>query len=274
MALAGRVAGEFTRWRSQHRNLAVSLLRREVRQRYKGSAFGLLWVFVAPLTAMIAYSVVFHYVFRIVEIEPYPLFLLSGLVVWLFFAGSAQGAASSIINNADLVKKVRFPRQLIPLSVVGGHAVTFAASLALLIPVNLIFVPEARSAALVILPLSIVLIAMMTAGFSLILSAVNVYFRDTEHILAALLLPWFFLTPIFYSPDVLPKGAEQFAWLAGLLAWGNWVSPFVDLVRDPIFFGDFPSALTVGYCLIVSLAFLGLGAWVFHRLQREMAIEL
>ena len=72
------------------------------------------------------------------------------------------------------------------------------------------------------------------------LAAANVYFRDVEHILSALLLPWFFLTPIFYSPDVLPKGAEQFEWLAGVLAWGNWVSPFIDLVRDPVFFGQWP----------------------------------
>jgi ABC-type polysaccharide/polyol phosphate export permease len=258
----------------RYRPLAISLIRREVRQRYKGSAFGLLWVFVAPLVAMIAYSVVFHYVFRIVDIDPYPLFLMSGLITWIFFSASALGAASSIVDRAALVKKVKFPRELIPLSVVGGHAVTLFASLALLVPVNLIFVPQSRSAALVILPVSIVLVAMMTAGFALILAAVNVYFRDVEHILAAVLLPWFFLTPVFYSPDVLPKGAEEFEWLAGVLAWGNWVSPFIDVVRDPIFFGEFPAWNTLGYCFAVAAAFLVLGIWVFNRLQAEMAIEL
>ena len=148
----------------RYRPLALSLIRREVRQRYKGSAFGLLWVFVAPLVAMVAYSVVFHYVFRIVDIDPYPLFLMSGLITWIFFSAGILGAASSIVDRAALVKKVAFPRELIPLSVVGGHGVTFLASLALLVPVNLIVVPETRTAALLILPISVLLVAMMTRG--------------------------------------------------------------------------------------------------------------
>ncbi len=274
MAGPGRVRRLLFEDRQRYIPLASSLIRREVRQRYKGSTFGLLWVFVAPITAMIAYSVVFHYVFRIVDIQPYPLFLISGLVTWLFFSASALGAASSIVDRAALIKKVRFPRELIPLSVVAGHGVTLLASLALIVPVNLIFVPETRNAALLILPVSVILVATMTAGFSLMLSAVNVYFRDVEHILTALLLPWFFLTPIFYSPDVLPRGAEELDWLAQLLAWGNWVSPFVDVVRDPLFFGQLPSLATFSYCVVVSLAFLVAGSWVFNRLQAEMAIEL
>jgi ABC-type polysaccharide/polyol phosphate export permease len=258
----------------RHRPLLVSLLKREVRQRYKGSALGLLWTFISPLTVMLAYALVFHYLYRVVDIPDYPLFLLSGMVTWFLFAGGALGGAQSLVANANLIKKVRFPREIIPISVVGGHAVTALAMLAVLVPVNLTVVPDSRSVALLVLPAGLLLLGTMTIGFALIVAALNVYFRDVEHILAALLLPWFFLTPIFYTPESLPKGVEQFRWLAEALNWGNWVAPYVEVVRDPLFFGRWPSPSQLAFCVAVSAAFLTFGGWVFRRLEGEMAVEL
>ncbi|MEW6582478.1 MAG: ABC transporter permease [Actinomycetota bacterium] len=258
----------------RHRPLFVSLLKREVRQRYKGSALGLLWTFIAPLSVMLAYALVFHYVYRVVDIPDYPLFLLSGMVTWFLFAGGAQGAAQSLVGNANLIKKVRFPRELIPASVVGSHLVTAVAMLAVLVPVNLAVVPAARSATLVLLPVALLLITALTVGFALIVAALNVYFRDVEHILGALLLPWFFLTPIFYTPDSLPGGAQSFQWLADVLNWGNVVAPFVVVTRDAIFHGEWPSAGQLGYCVAAAAGMLAIGLAVFRRLEREMAVEL
>jgi ABC-type polysaccharide/polyol phosphate export permease len=258
----------------RHRPLLVNLLRREIRQRYKGSALGLLWTFIAPLTVMVAYSAVFHYVYRVVEIDDYPLFLLSGMVGWFFFAGSALAASQSLVANANLIKKVRFPRQLIPFSVVGGQGVTMLAMLVVLVPINLIVVPDSRSPALVLLPIALALLGVMTYGFSLIVAALNVYFRDVEHILAAILLPWFFLTPIFYTPELFPDGVKNLAWLVEVLDWGNWMAPFVYVIRDSMFFGQWPDPGQLGYCAGVAVAFLLAGTFVFRRLDGEMAVEL
>lgn len=258
----------------RHRPLLVNLLHREVRQRYKGSALGVVWTFVAPLTVMLAYSAVFHYVYKVVDIPDYPLFLLSGMVGWFFFAGGALAASQSLVANANLIKKVRFPRQLIPLSAIGGHAVTMLAMLAMLIPVNLIVVPASRNATILLLPVALVLLAAVTVGFGLILAAVNVYLRDTEHILGALLLPWFFLTPIFYTPQSLPGGVDQFRWLADALDWGNFVAPFIYVMRDSIFFGTWPGVARISYCVIAAAVFLAVGLWTFRKLEGEMAVEL
>ena len=259
---------------ARHRPLFVNLLKREIRQRYKGSSLGLLWTFIAPLTMMVAYSALFHYVFRVVDVHDYALFFLTGMTVWILFAGSAQVGSQSLVTNANLIKKVRFPRELIPLSVVGGQAVTALAMVAILIPVNLIVVPDSRHPALVLAPVLFALLAVMSFGFTLIVAALNVYFRDVEHILGALLLPWFFLTPIFYTPELLPEGAERFQWLVDVLDWGNFVAPYVYVARDTLFFGEWPDPAQLGYCAIAAAAFFALGAWVFRRLEGEMAVEL
>lgn len=258
----------------QRRALMVTLLRREIRGRYKGSALGLAWTFVLPLSVVIAYSAIFHYVYKVVDIPDYPLFLLSGMVGWFFFAGGAQGASESIVGNANLVKKVRFPRQLIPFSAVAGHGMTMLVMLGLLIPANLIVVPDARSPAMLMLPVVLVLLGVMTYGFGLIVAAVNVYFRDVQYILGAILLPWFFLTPIFYTPDVLPKGAEEFQWLTNVLEWGNFVAPYVIAIRDSVFFGEWPGTAHLVYCTVCAAVMLAAGEWIFRRLEGEMAVEL
>ncbi len=258
----------------QRRALLVTLLRREIRGRYKGSVLGLAWAFILPFSIVVAYSAVFHYVFRIVDIPHYPLFLLAGMVGWFFFAGGLQGAAESITGNANLVKKTRFPRQLIPFSAVVGRGVTALLMLVILVPANLVVVPESRSPSFLALPLVLLLLAAMTYGFGLIVAALNVYFRDVEHILGAIMLPWFFITPIFYTPDALPPGADEFQWMVGLLEWGNVVAPYVIAIRDATFFGDWPSAAHLGYCAAAAAGLLALGEWLFRRLEGEMAVEL
>jgi lipopolysaccharide transport system permease protein len=254
--------------------LLANLLRREVRQRYKGSILGLLWAFIAPVSVMAAYAFVFHYVYRAIDIPDYPLFLLTGMAVWFFFANGIASGAPSLVQNANLVKKVAFPRQFVPLSVVGGHGVTLVAMIVVLIPVNLVLVPASRSPVILLLPVFIVLLALLTFGLALALSAVDVYFRDVEHILGAVLLPWFFLTPILYTPSALPDGVSGLQWATFALDWVNFVSPFVYAIRDVLFFGQLPSFGIWIYCLVASTVALFGGTWAFRRLEGEMAVEL
>jgi ABC-type polysaccharide/polyol phosphate export permease len=257
----------------QQRELFWSMLRREVRARYKGSTLGVVWSLVTPLVMMGAYTLVFSLIFTAAPFAHYPAFLLVGLTVWVFFAGGLQTGASSLVASANLVKKVAFERSIVPLAGTLSHLVTFAAMVAVLVPVNLVLQPETRSTMIMLVPL-IACLVIMTAGLSLALSALNVYFRDVEHILGALLLPWFFLTPIFYSLDQLPEGVSGNETAINLLRYGNPITPLVEAVHDVAFFGVWPSAGGLLYVAAATVAFALLGLWTFRRLAPEMAVEL
>jgi ABC-2 type transport system permease protein len=112
---------------------------------------------------------------------------------------------------------------------------------------------------------------MLTVGFGLLLAALNVYFRDVEHIIAALALPWFFLTPILFSLDMIPQDES---WAEDLLHYGNFVTPFILSVRDPLFMGEWPAVGDVLYCIVAATVLFVAGLNVFRRLEREMAVEL
>lgn len=257
----------------RHGPLFRNLVRREVRQRYKGSALGLIWTLIAPAIAVGAYSLVFRYLFKI-DIEHYALFLFVGLTAWTFFMGGAQAAASSLVGNANLVKKVRFPREIVPLSTMAANAFTTGAMLVLALPLCLILTSGSRLTVLALPPL-VALLAAFTAGFGLILAAVNVYFRDVEHILSAIGLPWYFVTPVMYSFATLPLlTSDGPTWVIDWLHWANPVAPFMIAIQDTLFWGRWPSTGDVIYSAVAAAVVLVVGIIVFRRLEREMAVEL
>ena len=142
---------------ARHGPLFRNLLRREVRQRYKGSALGLLWTLITPAIMVAAYTLVFHYVFRVGTIPHYSLFLFTGLTIWTFFLGGATAAASSLVANANLVKKVRFPREIVPLSSMAGQAFTAGTMFVILLPLCILLtsgslLPLVALPGLVVLP--------------------------------------------------------------------------------------------------------------------------
>ena len=257
----------------QQRELFASMLRREVRQRYKGSVLGILWSLVTPLVMMGAYTLVFSLIFTAVPFDHYPAFLLTGLSVWVFFAGGLEAGTASIVASANLVKKVAFERSIVPLASTMSHLVTFAAMVAVLVPVNLILQPETRTT-MILLPALIVCLVVMTAGLALALSALNVYFRDVQHILGALLLPWFFLTPIFYSLDQLPENVSGNELAIDVLRYGNPLTPLVESVHEVAFFGQWPSVGQLVYVGVATAVSAIVGMLVFRRLEPEMAVEL
>jgi lipopolysaccharide transport system permease protein len=255
----------------RYRELFGNLFRRDFQARYKGSALGVLWSLVNPLLLMAIYLVVFSVLFRF-DIPHYPLFLLSGLTVWLFFAGALALAGRSMIDSANLIKKVRFPRQLVPLSVVATQLVTFALMLGALIVVNLIAIPETRDTFWLAIPLGALVVAFV-AGLSLAVASANVVFRDVEHIVSALLLPLFFLTPVFYTLDLVPGASDHHA-VVTLLHWGNPLTPAIEAVRAPLFWGEWPGGGDVLYLVVETVVALAAGAWVFSRVDDRLAAEL
>lgn len=257
----------------RYRELFASLFRRDLRAKYKGSVLGLAWTLALPVTLMLVYLVVFSVLWKAqaTDVDRYWLFLLCGLPPWVFFATSLQSSARSLLENAPLIRKVRFPRQLVPLAVVATQLVAFAVMTALVIALSLAFRPEARATAVLAVPVA-ALIVLVVSGFALAVASANAVLRDVEHILAALLLPWFFLTPVLYELGRLP-GAETHAWLTDLIHWANPMTPAVLAFRDPLFFGDAPATGDLVYLVVEAVVALAAGALVFRSVDDRIAAE-
>src|SRR5438874_78255 len=244
----------------RYRELFANLFRRNFHARYRGSVLGIAWSLVNPLALMAVYLLVFGVLFPN-DIPHYSLYLLAGLACWIFFATSLQAGARSMLDSAELIKKVRFPRQLVAFSVVATQLVTYLVMLAILIVLSLVFIPSARATVWLALPLAALFVCFV-AGLALLVASLNVLFRDVEHILSAALLPWFFLTPILWRFDSLPEKAQRHHALLDLLRWGNFVAPPVYAVRDALWLGHAPRAADVLYLAVAAAAALALGAFV------------
>ena len=257
----------------RYRELFGNLFRRDLQAKYRGSALGVLWTIVNPIMLMGVYLLVFSTVLkaRFASLPHYPLFLLSGLAIWTFFAAALQSATRSMLDNANLIRKIRFPRQLVPLSVVGAHLVSFAVMLGILLVLNAIVLPRARATELLAIPLAALVVGLV-AGLALTFASLNVLFRDVEFIVAALLVPWFFLTPIIYS---LTTGSlAQHKHVIAVIHWLNPLSPAVQAVRAPLFLGQMPFWGDALYLVVSCVLALALGAYVFTRVDDQIAIEV
>lgn len=256
----------------RYRELFANLFRRDFQAKYKGSALGVLWSLLNPLVLLAVYLLVFGLIFPS-KTPHYPLYLLAGLACWIFFATSLQSAARSLIDSAELIKKVRFPRQLVALSMVATQAVTFAVMAGVLVVLSLIFVPGARGPVWLALPLAALFVCEV-AGLALTAACLNVLFRDVEHVLAAALLPWFFVTPILWSSQTLGDRALRHQTLLDVLHWVNPVAPPIFAVRDAIWSGGLPHLWDVIYLVVAAAISLVLAALVFRRVDDRIAVEL
>jgi ABC-type polysaccharide/polyol phosphate export permease len=258
----------------RYRYLFTQLVRRELRQKYKGSVLGVAWYFVNPLVLMAVYGVMLGPVLKAVNYQDYPIFILAGLLVWLFFAQSLIAAASSLVEQSALISKVRFPRETIPTAAVAVQLVPFFAMLALLIPVALIVRGSASAALLLLIPLIACMFAF-TLGLALIAATLHAYFRDVQPILTAALLPWFFISGVLFQLQggSLP-GLSSHPWLKSVLQWGNPIAPFIAAMRNVLYDGRTPSAATLLYVLTAAAIALSLGYAVFRRMQAELAVIL
>jgi len=258
----------------RYRELFGSLFRRDLRAKYKGSVLGLAWSLLHPLVLMAVYLLVFSLLWKVAEVGSgdYWLFLLCGLPAWVFFATAAQASARSLLENANLIRKVRFPRQLVPLSVVATNLVSFAVMIAVVIVLSLITLPEARATVWLAIPLG-ALFACIVAGVALSIASLNALYRDVEHLLAALLLPWFFLTPVLYSLDQLP-GVDEYPVFAFVLHWVNFITPPIEAMRAVLFYGEAPAAGDAVYTIVAAVIALAVGAFVFSRSDDRIAVEV
>ena len=257
----------------RYRELFGNLFRRDVQAKYRGSILGLAWTLANPVLLMAVYLLVFSVLWK----TPfgteghYALFLLVGLAAWLFFSQSVQAASRSMLDNANLIRKTRFPRQLVPLSIVATHLISFVVMLVGLLIVNFILLPRVRATEWLALPLALALVAI-TGGLALVVASLNVLFRDIEFLISALLLPLFFLTPVLY-PLSDPQIARR-DWVVDLIHWGNPLSPVIEALREPLFYGDLPALGDTVYTVVAAIVALALGAFVFNRVDDQIAVEV
>ncbi|TML61652.1 MAG: ABC transporter permease [Actinobacteria bacterium] len=203
----------------RYRELFGNLFRRDLQAKYKGSVLGVAWSLVNPLVLLGIYLLVFSLLWKAIPVDHPALFLLSGLAIWIFFSTSIHAASRSMLDNANLIRKTRFPRQLVPLSVVATNLVSFGVMMAVLLALDFALLPRVRGTMWLALPLGLALVGL-TAGLALAVASANVVFRDVEHLIGALLLPWFFLTPILW----IPSAFHRYHGVVRALHWANLTS--------------------------------------------------
>lgn len=245
-------------WR--YRDLVRSLVGRDLRVKYKGSTFGFGWSLLHPLVMAAVYTLAFRYVLQ-VRIERFPLFLLSGLLPWMFLAGGLVQATGSVADNGVLVRKVAFPRMVLPLGAVLSQFVQFLLMYVVVIPAALLLGSGLHVSIVGLLPVML-LQFVFTLGLGLLTSTAYVYFRDTRHLLDVALQIWFWGTPVVYSLALVPGP------LARLLAFNPmtlFVTSYQHLVLDAT--GPTPGA-SLGMVASAGVAVL-VGLAVFSRHQRR-----
>lgn len=277
-------------WR--YRELMVNLTMREIKVKYKNSVLGIVWTFLNPLLYLGVFSLVFGVILPS-GAPRYGLLLLSGLQAWNLFAMGMTAATTSITGNATLVQKVWFPREILPLSAVGASLVTFCFQMIVLF-IGLAMFKQAPAWELLPLLLPALVVALLLGtGLGLLLSALNVYFRDVQHFLELGVLTWFWFTPIVYQYDFVARaltdrwglGAERLTLLNPMIPV---VTTFQRVLYNPENFDAQTQEETFGFLmhdgiwffenLLVEIA-VGIvavifGFWVFRRLEANFGEEL
>ena len=239
-----------------YRTMIGSLIQRDLRGRYKGSVLGFAWTFLNPLLQLIVYTVVFSEIMRM-GIEDYYLFLFVALIPWIFFNSSLTGGASCIISQKEMVKKIYFPREVIPISFVTCQLVNMLLSLIVVFVVLLISGKGINLEALAFLPIIIPMIS----------SAITVYLRDIEHIIIILGTAWQFLTPVMYSVDMVPERFRPIFML-------NPMTPITVAYRDILYYKKTPEITTLVHGFVLSIILLIVGCVIFGILKKHFAEEM
>ncbi len=251
----------------RHRDLLLLLVRKDLRVKYKGTALGFFWSLLNPLLMMIVYAAVYSILFRF-QVPRYPIFLLAGLLPWNAFLSAVNGSALSIVLSGNLVRRVRFPLELLPLTTVLSSLVNLVLSLAILFIFAGVY-RQPLGAPLLTLPLLLVLQGLLSLGIALMLSAITVYFRDLEYLVGVALTVLFFATPIIYPLSALHGHQNLVFWLK--LNPLTWLAlSYQGVWHD----NRWPEGWQLAALAALDVVWVAAGWWVFRRLRRRFAEEV
>jgi ABC-2 type transport system permease protein len=268
--------------------LLAELVRKDLKVKYKNSALGFVWSLANPLLYLAVFTLVFN-VFLQGGVDNFAVLFMAGFLVWSFFNLSTLTATGAVVGNANLVRKVRFPRIVLPLSSVGFAGAHFALQMLVFLVFLVPVYPQAFGPQLWLVVPALAVALTFTVAMSLLTSALNVRYRDVEHLLEIALLAWFWLTPIVYRVALVQEQASQWmfrAYMANPMA-AVVVAMQRAIYRYPVVTGDKGELVRIlptdgyafylrwlGVAAVVSVVLLGVGLWTFRRLQADFAEEL
>ena len=249
----------------QYRELLKTNVQKEIRGKYKGSFLGILWSFLNPLLMVLVYAIVFPYIMR-TNIDNYLVYLITGVIPWNFFTTCITTGCNCVWMNGGIIKKVYFPREILPISVVVAGLINFLISCVIIL-LFVLFSGIGFSIQLLWLPLIAIIQTILSLGLLFILSAINVYIRDIEYIVGFFLNLLFYATPILYTVDMFPP---KFQWILYL----NPMTHLVDAYRDIFYYKVVPEISSLVFITIFSLLVLGIGYFIFRKLEKGFAEEV
>lgn len=254
----------------KYRQLIQSLVARELKARYRGSVLGFFWSFINPLLLLLVYTFVFSYVLpaRQPNLNPYALFLFCGILPWTWFSSSILESANVLISGGNLIKKVLFPAEVLPIVNVLANMVHFFLGLPILVGFLIYFRAPLQLSELVWFPVVVLVQLILTLGIALVVSALTVHFRDLKDILSNLVTFWFFATPIIYSMQDAPAIAKRFL---NANPFTHLAISYQEILFYPGNFGHWKWLLALG---VASTAFFLVGYYLFDRLRDTFAEEV
>lgn len=248
-----------------YRHMLKTLVKQDIRGRYKGSVFGFLWTLLNPLLLLAVYSVVFQFVFKL-DIEHYPIYLFVALMPWTTFANTIALGTNSVVSSAAILKKVYFPREILPLASVISNMINYIFSFVIIV-IALFIAGIGVSWYIVFLPVLLIIQAMFTLALTLVLSAGNVYIRDIQYIMNPVMMIWMYASPILYKVDMVPAKYMAIYKL-------NPMMHLIEGYRAILYYKQMPDFKWLGIIFGVSLVLLIIGFVVFGKLQRRFAEEV
>ena len=248
-----------------YRELLKSNIKKEVRGKYKGSFLGVLWSFVNPLLMTLVYAIVFPLLLR--SNEPhYTTFIIIAIIPWTWFTYSILQGTNTILINGGIVKKVYFPREILPISVVTSGLINFLIS-CIIIALFLLFSGIGFSMYILFLPFIVLTQYILQLGIVLIASSIDVYIRDAEYIINFFIQMLFYGTPVLYSIDMFP---EKYRWILRL----NPMSTIIESYRNIFYYKTAPNLILLTIIFLISIIILIMGILVFKKLEKGFAEEL
>lgn len=249
----------------KYRELLKSNTKKEVRGKYKHSFLGVLWSFLNPLLQILVYAIVFPLILKNNQ-EHYVVFLCCGLIPWNFFAIAINRSASTMLENGNIIKKVYFPREILPISVVLSEAINFIISTVIILAFVL-FNGISLTPYILFYPLILLVQCILILSISFIISSVTVYIRDLQHLISVALQLLFYATPIVYALDAIP---QEFAWILQY----NPMTYIINGYRDIFLNQTAPDVKILGILLVILTVICALSYMAFRKLQKGFAEEL
>ena len=246
-----------------YRELLKTNVKKDIRGKYKGSFLGVLWSFLNPLLMVAVYAIVFPYIMRI-KTDNYLQYLICGVIPWNFFTTVMGLGMGSIKNNAGVITKVYFPREILPITYILSALCNTIFSYSIVFPMLLLFkIPITIN--ILWLPIILIVQAIFNLGLAFIVSSVNVFFRDLEYLISVGIIALYFMTPVMYNIRILPLKYQH------LLLLLNPMAGFITMYRDVTYYGTMPKIKLLLYLFTISILIFIIGYVTFQKLQKKFA---